>query len=189
MTSTCLFALQTTTGHPLDVIFPDVDREICKLVCGAVWQCWRHRYRGYSSARPSSSFLSSVVDMTSMSTTIYGVQGKSWAFHWCYMCGGWVNRAHGLSFQSDRNCSFHILWLWGRLNYTFFANIKILVFELKLVVKVESLNFDLVGFQKCTVFLTNLLISVPCSGLQDLLPHIFNQCHYFRTHASHAHTS
>lgn len=35
----------------------------------------------------------------------------------------------------------------------FFANIKILLFELKLFVQVESLNFDLVGFQKCTVFL------------------------------------
>lgn len=60
-------------GHPLDVILPDVDREICKLVCGAVWQCWRHRYQGYSSARPSSSFLSSVVDMTSVKHNLWSL--------------------------------------------------------------------------------------------------------------------
>lgn len=155
MTSTCLFALQTTTGHPLDVILPDLDWEICKLVCGAVWQCWRHRYRGYFSARPSSSFLSFVVDMSlrplcqaqfmeSRGNPGFPLMLHVWRLGWQ---STWTFFSKWQKLQLPHFMALREVKLY------FFANIKILVFELKLFVQVESLNFDLVGFQKCTVFL------------------------------------
>lgn len=61
----------------------------------------------------------------------------------------------------------------------------IILLKVELFLQCQILNFTSVGLQKCTVFSnplkTNLLLSVLCSGQQDLLTPIFN-------HLSHSET-
>lgn len=53
------------------------------------------------------------------------------SFYWCLICWGWANRAHGLSFKMDKNCSFHISKPQGRLSTNIFSDIITLLPKLK----------------------------------------------------------
>lgn len=79
------------------------------------------------------------------------VKRTFWVFCQCHS-HGWANRAHELSFQNDGSCCFYFLWLQGLglSDVLFFADLVIVLPKFQLGLQSESLNFDLVGLQKCS---------------------------------------